>query len=101
MQTIKKREITAKKHGHSDDKNRLLYKGRYMDGYDTQLIAYSKSFEILMMFAIGLIYPIILGHVAMSAVRKMIFDQYVAGVQAKCELEDGENLKKDNGDNRV
>jgi hypothetical protein len=37
LQTLKKREIATNNQGHKDDKlNRILYKGQYMDGYDTQ-----------------------------------------------------------------
>jgi len=47
LQTLKKREIATHDQGHKDDKlNRILFKNEYMDGYDTQLIAYTKSFEI-------------------------------------------------------
>jgi hypothetical protein len=39
------------------------------------------------MFAIFLLYPIILGHVATHAVKKMIFDNYVEDVKGKVEIE--------------
>jgi hypothetical protein len=40
------------------------------------------------MFAIFLLYPIMLGHVATHAVKKMIFDNYVEDVKGKVEIED-------------
>jgi len=42
-----------------------------------------------MTFAIALMYPILLGHIAVHAVKKMIFDSYVSEVQGKVEIEDG------------
>lgn len=40
------------------------------------------------MFAIFLLYPIMLGHVATHAVKKMIFDNYVEDVKGKVEIEE-------------
>jgi len=94
LQTLKRRDIVTDLHGHTNDKrDRILAKNRYMDGYDTQLIAYSKSFEILTLFGVGLLYPIMLGHVAMHAVKKMTFDSFVDGLKSKVQIEEDQAPK--------
>jgi hypothetical protein len=42
----------------------------------------------LIVFAIFLLYPILLGHVATHAVKKMVFDNYVEDVKGKVEIEE-------------
>ena len=72
-----------------DRRNRMLaYKYRWLDSYDTELVAYAKAYDIFSYFFYFFIYGFILGFVGIHAVKRIMWDQEVGKLQAKAQEEE-------------
>merc|ERR1712232_653307 len=77
-----------------DTRLRMLgQKSKYMDSYDTELIAYSQANNLLALSLFFNLYGFVLGFIAMHAGKRMVFDQFVGELEEKAAAQENNQIQ--------